>query len=593
MSSTFGDQPGDVVTSSRGDVLNGVSLSLYPTRADAVAQTNVLGTVVTNLLGRWSYTDASLTVVWVRTLDGQVYSVEDPTVLDAAKIALGVVDDARLPVTAQAATLGSTYAPLPIASRHPLTGWFHASAFGVVANGTTNNTAFLQAANDACSAAGGGVVYLDKAGTYNIAGTLLLGDNVELRGQGAMTVLKATPVTAGSPGCFIGNNWAAGNSNITLRSLYLDRTDANAQHAVIFNGVAGLVIDDVDIVGRGQADPVGSGAMAISGIFSGFAGSRIVSKNIRINNCRISRSNNFGIQLGYVNGAVVSGNTFDDCYREVIGVEPEAGNTAKNITIVGNTITSDTIDSGTLTGLIIATETSGGSLSGVSISGNTLLGTASAGGPGIGVYGGTAVVIADNIVIGAGTCGIQLGTLGVTTTGHVVKGNVIKDCNLGANVSPSGAGIELRNATHILVNGNTVSGANHTASIEETSGSADNVIAFNILRDAVPLATIAVSTLVAGNKITDGNGSLKVNSVTASVDLRILAGNFYMRTLADNGTVFSIGANGIPRWNDAGIQQTTVGAAGGASAPPATPTKWLRVSDSAGASLVIPAYTTV
>jgi hypothetical protein len=39
--------------------------------------------------------------------------------------------------------------------------------------------------------------------------------------------------------------------------------------------------------------------------------------------------------------------------------------------------------------------------------------------------------------------------------------------------------------------------------------------------------------------------------------------------------------------------QTTVGAAGGASALPATPTKYLKVKDSAGTTLVIPAYAAV
>ena len=53
---------------------------------------------------------------------------------------------------------------------------------------------------------------------------------------------------------------------------------------------------------------------------------------------------------------------------------------------------------------------------------------------------------------------------------------------------------------------------------------------------------------------------------------------------------FAIGPAGIPRWSAAGNQQTTVGAAGGASALPATPTKYLKVKDSAGATLVVPAY---
>lgn len=45
-----------------------------------------------------------------------------------------------------------------------------------------------------------------------------------------------------------------------------------------------------------------------------------------------------------------------------------------------------------------------------------------------------------------------------------------------------------------------------------------------------------------------------------------------------------------PRWFVSGLEQTTVGAAGAASALPATPTKYLKVKDSAGTTLVIPAY---
>lgn len=54
--------------------------------------------------------------------------------------------------------------------------------------------------------------------------------------------------------------------------------------------------------------------------------------------------------------------------------------------------------------------------------------------------------------------------------------------------------------------------------------------------------------------------------------------------------LFSVTAAGIPTWDAAANQQTTVGAAGGASALPATPTKYLKVVDSAGTTLVIPAY---
>jgi hypothetical protein len=46
----------------------------------------------------------------------------------------------------------------------------------------------------------------------------------------------------------------------------------------------------------------------------------------------------------------------------------------------------------------------------------------------------------------------------------------------------------------------------------------------------------------------------------------------------------------IMRFNAAGTFQTTVGAAGAASAPPATPTKYLKVKDEGGTTYVVPCY---
>lgn len=53
---------------------------------------------------------------------------------------------------------------------------------------------------------------------------------------------------------------------------------------------------------------------------------------------------------------------------------------------------------------------------------------------------------------------------------------------------------------------------------------------------------------------------------------------------------FAVMASGQPRWSEAGNVQTTVGAAGGASALPITPTKYLKVQDDGGNVLVVPAY---
>lgn len=61
-------------------------------------------------------------------------------------------------------------------------------------------------------------------------------------------------------------------------------------------------------------------------------------------------------------------------------------------------------------------------------------------------------------------------------------------------------------------------------------------------------------------------------------------------TSPSGAALFAINAYGIPKWRDINTQ-TTVGAAGAASALPATPTKYLKVTDNTGARLVIPAYT--
>lgn len=60
-------------------------------------------------------------------------------------------------------------------------------------------------------------------------------------------------------------------------------------------------------------------------------------------------------------------------------------------------------------------------------------------------------------------------------------------------------------------------------------------------------------------------------------------------TSPNGAALFAINAYGIPKWRDINTQ-TTVGGAGAASTLPPTPTKYLKVTDSTGAKLVIPAY---
>jgi hypothetical protein len=93
---------------------------------------------------------------------------------------------------------------------------------------------------------------------------------------------------------------------------------------------------------------------------------------------------------------------------------------------------------------------------------------------------------------------------------------------------------------------------------------------------------------------TDGGDSFTIqkNGTGSGACLKVLnAGTgLSLDIRSATASLWAINSAGIPQWVATANQQTTVGAAGGASALPATPTKYLKVKDSAGTTFVIPAY---
>jgi hypothetical protein len=83
------------------------------------------------------------------------------------------VDDARLPGSAQAATLAATYGRL----RN-----FDLQAYGAVGDGTTNDVVAINAAITAAEAAGGGKVVAPNDKTYGVLTTIAMKSNVVLDG---------------------------------------------------------------------------------------------------------------------------------------------------------------------------------------------------------------------------------------------------------------------------------------------------------------------------------------------------------------------------------------------------------------------------
>lgn len=105
----------------------------------------------------------------------------------------------------------------------------------------------------------------------------------------------------------------------------------------------------------------------------------------------------------------------------------------------------------------------------------------------------------------------------------------------------------------------------------------------------------------------DGNGDLGLGTGSPQSGLHVVTRSQFWPAIRAQGAasqsdpiqiwqnsgaspLLSVTAAGLPKWDAAANQQTTVGGAGGASALPATPTKYLKVVDSAGTVLCIPAY---
>lgn len=107
-----------------------------------------------------------------------------------------------------------------------------------------------------------------------------------------------------------------------------------------------------------------------------------------------------------------------------------------------------------------------------------------------------------------------------------------------------------------------------------------------------PVAGIVGTKLGAGASADEGmlKISLAINSVLYE-RMRLSSAGIEVFDPGGGGNLqWAITAAGLPRWALAASAQTTVGAAGGASALPLSPTKYLKVVDSAGTTLVIPAY---
>lgn len=99
------------------------------------------------------------------------------------------------------------------------------------------------------------------------------------------------------------------------------------------------------------------------------------------------------------------------------------------------------------------------------------------------------------------------------------------------------------------------------------------------------------TSIYAGFSTSDG-GAVKIKKTADGGHVTAQMGTTNAEFQIHNGTAvqWSVLRTGLPKWITANTQ-TTVGAAGGASALPATPVRYLKVVDGSGTTLVVPAYT--
>ena len=211
--------------------------------------------------------------------------------------------------------------------------------FGAVGNGSTDDTAAIQAAVNASRA-----IYI-PAGTY-IVNVISLPANTLVYGDGAASILKQSPTyLGGSRGSLYVNSNSAGAQieNIVIRDLRMEGVNIVAptfsefSHLISLNGVKNALVDNVQFIGfQGDGLYIGSGIVG---------GDERHNTNVIVRNCYfdgINKQNRNGISVIDGNGVLIEGCYFTRCTRSnmpgAIDIEPDAYafHVSKDIKIINN-----------------------------------------------------------------------------------------------------------------------------------------------------------------------------------------------------------------------------------------------------------------
>jgi len=361
--------------------------------------------------------------------------------------------------------------------------------FGAVGDGVTDDTAKIQAAVDAVSAAGGGTLLI-LAGTYLVSSSINVGSNIHIRGRGQIILDDNADCSV------ISIN--ANSSNVSIKDISIDGNRLNQTLETVgeeseYGGIEiGNFCDQVLIDGCTITECYGYGIEnnnspsnititnnTIDGVdfYSGIRMSQAgTGTNIKVANNTVLNYRKGGIVGNDMNHAIITGN-YIDAGTIGRGTQNADNITAYNATNIDILVADNICKNSVNNGIHVAG-------TGVVISGNTVTNPTNRG-----IYvGATTDVLntgqSDEVVVSSNTVrdtantyeGIAL----VATSQGVVKNNTVSGHNYGVLLS-SGAGASVSEL--IVVAGNILDTiGNSGVIITDTS---DTTIKNNIISNAV------------------------------------------------------------------------------------------------------------